>query len=70
MGLLASTLLCIGLFLAHRVGDRVMAGAGWRAIDGQALQQRLEAGDLSDREASWYHASTPDELVKDQGRLP
>jgi hypothetical protein len=69
LGLLGSTLLCILLFFWQQRGEGV-SGGGWREIDRQAFQQRLDAGDLSNREASWYHPATADELGQGGGAPP
>lgn len=34
---------------------RAVHRVAWRRIDLQALQTRIEAGELVDTEASWYH---------------
>jgi hypothetical protein len=70
IGLLGSTLLCIALFLWQQTGEGVSSASGWRQIDLPRLQQRLDAGDLSDQEASWYHPATTDELGKNPGVRP
>ena len=60
--LLGATLLCIALFLGQQTGEAVSGTGGWRRIDLPTLQQRIDAGDLNDREAGWYHPATVDEL--------
>jgi hypothetical protein len=37
------------------------AGDSWRRIDLPALQQKLDKGELSTREADWYHVSNQPE---------
>jgi hypothetical protein len=61
LALLGSTLLCIALFLGQQAVEITAADGGWRQIDLATLQQRIDAGDLTDREASWYHPATPEE---------
>ncbi len=46
-----------GLHQAERVGS------GWRALDLDALQRRIESGELRDREADWYRPATPEEAA-------
>ena len=55
VGLICVTLVFIGLFLTARLQQLDAEGSGWRRIDLELLQQRIESGDLSDREAVWYH---------------
>jgi hypothetical protein len=57
--------LVTGLLIALQLGDSLrlagLRGSSWRAVDRQALEGRIESGDLSDREARWYHPATADE---------
>jgi hypothetical protein len=57
-GLIGLTGLVIALYLnaGLRLADR--EGSGWRTLDLDALMQRIETGELRDREAQWYHPST------------
>lgn len=48
-------LFLISGFLISGTGGESGPPGGWRRIDLQALQTRIEAGELVDREASWYH---------------
>ena len=48
-------LLLIGGFLVSGAGGDSGPPGGWRRIDLQALQTRIEAGELVDTEARWYH---------------
>jgi len=48
-------LLLIGGFLVSGAGGESGPPGGWRRIDLQALQTRIEAGELVDTEARWYH---------------
>lgn len=54
-------LLLIGGFLIRGVGGDSSPPGGWRRIDLQALQTRIETGELADVEARWYHGVTADE---------
>ena len=36
-------------------------GSGWRTLDLDALQQRIETGELREREALWFHPATDEE---------
>jgi|GEM_PF-5843594 len=55
LGLVALLLLAMGGYLVQQLGVSRQEGAGWRRIDTQAVQRLIEAGDLSDQEALWYH---------------
>ncbi len=57
LGLVGSMLVLIGAFLVSGQGLVDRQGSGWRRIDLEALRQRIDAGDLRDREAAWYHPS-------------
>ena len=48
-------LLLFGGFLVSGAGGESGPPGGWRRIDLQALQTRIEAGELVDTEARWYH---------------
>jgi len=50
--LVVLTLTGIGLYL--EVGPTSLEGAGYRAIDIEAVRKMLDAGELSLHEASWY----------------
>jgi hypothetical protein len=62
LGLIVLTLLLIGLHLAQGLRLAGMEGSGHRVIDLKALELRIQSGDLTDREADWYHQATPEEL--------
>jgi len=55
LGLVGVTLVFIGFFLTAQLQQLEAEGSGWRRIDLELLQQRMESGDLSDHEAVWYH---------------
>jgi hypothetical protein len=57
----AANLFFIGLFLVGASGRQEAAPGGWRRIDTGALKSRIEAGDLVDREAEWYHPAEEEE---------
>ena len=59
LALVALTLACIAGFLATESGSPAGPGGGWRRIDREALERRIEAGDLSGREALWYRPVEP-----------
>ena len=62
--LIVTSLVLIGLHL-EQVGRSVGgSGAGWRNLDLDALQRRIEAGDLSDREADWYRPASGDQVER------
>ena len=58
------TLALIAVHLGEGLTRPEPAASGWRQIDTDALKAALEAGDLSGREADWYHVSRPDEIPK------
>lgn len=61
LGLIGLTGLLIGLHLGSGLEGVGMAGSTWRAIDRAALERRIEAGDLRDREADWFRpAASPE----------
>lgn len=61
VGWIGLTLLCIGLYLSTAGPGRERAHPGWRRIDTVLLQRRIDSGDLSGREAQWYHPARPGE---------
>ena len=67
LGLIALTLLLMALHLGSSLRLSEISGTGWRAPDLPALQRRLESGELSDREANWYHPAAPDEAAAVRG---
>jgi hypothetical protein len=67
LGLVALTLLLISLHLGSSLRLAERSGTGWRTVDLPALQRRIETGELSDREADWYHPATPDEAAAPKG---
>lgn len=69
LGLIALTALLIALDLGEGLHLAGRAGSGHRVIDIKALERRIEAGDLTDREALWYHQTRPEE-APGGGRLP
>jgi hypothetical protein len=54
IGLVGVTLLSIGGFLLGSVGDTGPESSGWRRIDLERLEMRLDSGELQRREADWY----------------
>lgn len=61
VGWVGLTLLCIGLYLSTAGPGMDRTHPGWRRIDTAALQQRIDSGGLSGREAQWYHPARPKE---------
>jgi hypothetical protein len=61
-GLILLCLLLIGLYLGQAWQQVDSEGSGWRRIDTDALQRRIDAGDLRDLRADWSHPARPDEL--------
>jgi len=54
IGLIGLTLACILGFLFSGLADTGTPAGGWRRIDLQRLEARLESGELVRREAAWY----------------
>ena len=61
LGLIALSLALIALCLGEALQAAAHPGSGYRVLDRKALERRIQAGELSDREAGWYHPATPDE---------
>ena len=51
----------IGGHLVSSLGQLEQTGASWRRIDALALRRLLDSGELSGREADWYHPAKPEE---------
>lgn len=64
IGLLVLTLLLIGIFLVQQSPQNASASPSWRKIELTLVKQRLDSGDLSYQEATWYHLATPEELAE------
>ena len=62
--LIVMSLMLIGFHLEQAGRGAGQAGAGWRNLDLDALQRRIEAGDLSDREADWYRPAQNDQVER------
>jgi len=62
--LIVMSLVLIGLHLEQVGRGAGESGAGWRHLDLDALQRRIEAGDLSDREADWYRPAFGDPVER------
>jgi hypothetical protein len=54
IGLVGLTLVCIGGFLYGGFAETGTPAGGWRRVDTERLELRLESGDLQRREAEWY----------------
>jgi len=70
LGLIAVAGLAIALHLGEGLRLAAREGSGHRVIDLKALERRIEAGDISEREALWYHQTSPDEMIQGGGRTP
>jgi hypothetical protein len=62
LGLVAVTGLTITLYLGTGLRLAGQEGSGWRKPDLAVLTQRIETGELQEREADWYHPATEDEM--------
>jgi hypothetical protein len=61
LGLIVLCAVLIALHLGETLRLAAHEGSGHRAVDLPALKARIDAGELRDREADWYHPSTPEE---------
>ena len=61
LGLILLTALAISLHLGEGLRLAAREGSGHRVIDVKALERRIDAGDFTDREALWYHQTSPEE---------
>ena len=61
LALVLVTCCLIALQLSENLRLQGLAGSDWRTVDLPALQRRIDAGDLSDHEATWYHPATEQE---------
>ena len=64
LGLIALTALLIALHLGEELRLAAREGSGHRVVDLKALERRIDSGDLSNREADWYHLATPQESAR------
>jgi hypothetical protein len=55
LALVALACLAIALQLAQQLDLAQRQGSSWRTLDLKALERRIDSGDLSAREADWYH---------------
>jgi len=67
LGLIAVTGLTIAMYLDSGLRLASLAGSGWRTLDLDALKQRIETGELRQREAGWYHPATEEEMRSVEG---
>jgi hypothetical protein len=61
VGLAGLNLAVIVLYLATGLVELGSTGTGWRRVDVDAVRQRIDSGELSGREAQWYHPTRPGE---------
>jgi len=61
LGVVVLNLACMAGYLATGSGAPDTAVGGWRRIDREALERRIESGELSRQEALW---SRPVEVPK------
>ena len=61
------SLSAIGLYLAGGAARLEQTGSSWRRIDTERVQQMVESGELSGREAQWFHPVLPLERSRDSG---
>jgi len=58
-GLIGLNLVCIAGFLFSSFAATGTPAGGWRRIDLERLEMRLESGELQRREADWYEQLQP-----------
>lgn len=63
LGLIGLTGLLIALHLASGLEGLGGPAGGWRTIDREALERRIESGDLRDREAEWSRPASGGEAT-------
>jgi len=56
-------LACIAGYVASGIGVKP-EGGGWRRIDYQAVETRMEAGELVRKEARWYHPLSEEQSAR------
>lgn len=56
LALVLMNLACVAGFLSLNLGHAESHPGGWRRIDLQALERRIQAGDLTTHDALWFHA--------------
>ncbi len=61
IALVLFNLFLISGFLISGAGGGSGPPGGWRRVDLTALQTRIEAGELLEVEARWYHGENADE---------
>jgi len=54
LAFMLANLVCIAGYVASGIGAAPEGTGGWRRIDFQAVESRVDAGDLVRREADWY----------------
>jgi len=61
IGFLLLSLAVIGAYLVTGSARLEPSGESWRRIDIERVQQLMESGELSGREAQWFHPTLPQE---------
>lgn len=67
MGLVLLTGAVVVLYLDANLRLVGREGSGWRTLDLEVLRQRIETGELRDREADWYHPASDEERQSIRG---
>ena len=55
LGFAGLNLVAIAMYLGAGLARLEPTGTGWRRVDIDAVRQRMDSGELSGREAQWYH---------------
>jgi hypothetical protein len=61
LGFITLSLATMGLYLATGLAQLEQSGSGWRRIDTDAVRKLMDSGELSGREADWFHPTRPGE---------
>ena len=61
IGFMVLSLVAIGFYLAASLTRLEQSGSSWRRIDIEAVQRLMDSGELSGREAEWFHSTRPEE---------
>ncbi len=61
IGFMVLSVAAIGLYLAAGLNRLEQSGSSWRRIDIESVQRLMDSGELSEREAEWFHRTRPEE---------
>ena len=61
LGFIALSLLVIGAYLVTGQAQLEQSGSGWRRIDTGTVRKLIDSGELSGRDADWFHPTRTEE---------